>query len=364
MSQCYILSAYLVNCWCVQQKYTHTHTLRGKDSTYKIINELWIDHFSHEHELERSLLTSYALVVKNMPNYKIFTYSYLHNANTHTNIQMLAVASTHLHLTRSFSLGSLFIYTPPPSKLSMSAFASFLHSLSVFTHAQCTAERARAVWVSCTEDIWPASVRMMKCEACTPRKRPVRQRMVLLCGSSCSSVARECVLGVFFNDLSKCVCNGVSCVNVVLECVKCGSVSAPAFRVTQPICRLSGCSSVATVIGNDGQPELWLKLHRGWPRMTNVVRCVCVCTRVWRSCVCECVFPEFYWDRGHVERGEEEIRLQQRKYITEHLSSNKITCIICCGNPCPPPFLPCLALSLFFLSSTFSLFLFSAQMCR
>lgn len=83
--------------------------------------------------------------------------------------------------------------------------------------------------------------------------------------------------GGIFNDLSKCVCNGVSCVNVVLECVKCGSVSAPAFRVTQPICRLSGCSSVATVIGNDGQPELWLKLHRGWPRMTNVVRCVCVC---------------------------------------------------------------------------------------
>lgn len=83
--------------------------------------------------------------------------------------------------------------------------------------------------------------------------------------------------GGIFNDLSKCVCNGVSCVNVVLECVKCGSVSAPAFRVTQPICRLSGCSSVATVIGNDGQPELWLKLHRGWPRMTNVVQCVFVC---------------------------------------------------------------------------------------
>lgn len=80
---------------------------------------------------------------------------------------------------------------------------------------------------------------------------------------------------------------------------------------------------------------------------------MCVCTRVWRSCVCECVFPEFYWDCGHVERREEAIRLQQRKYITEHLSSNKITCIICCGNPCPTPFLPCLALSLFFLSSTF-----------
>lgn len=74
--------------------------------------------------------------------------------------------------------------------------------------------------------------------------------------------------------------------------------------------------------------------------------------------MCECVFPEFYWDCGHVARGEEEIRLQQRKYITEHLSSNKITCIICCGNPCPPPFLPCLALSLFFLSSTFSRFLY------
>lgn len=144
-----------------------------------------------------------------MPNYKIFTYSYLHNANTHTNIQMLAVASTHLHLTRSFSLGSLLIYTPPPSKLSMSAFASFLHSLSVFTRAQCTAERARAVWVSCTEDIWPASVHMMKCEACTLRKRPVRQRTVHLCGSSCSSVARECVLGVFlmiFQNVFAMVC--------------------------------------------------------------------------------------------------------------------------------------------------------------
>lgn len=103
-------------------------------------------------------------------------------------------------------------------------------------------------------------------------------------------------------------------------CVKCGCVSAPAFRVTQPICRLSGCSSVATVIGNDGQPELWLKLHRGWPRMTNVVYCVSVC-------VCGSVCfqsPEFLWDYRHAERGEEEIRLKQHKCITEHLSSNKI----------------------------------------
>lgn len=159
-----------------------------------------------------------------MPNYKIFTYSYLHNANTHTNTQMLAVASTHLHLACSFLLGSLLIYTPPPSKLSMSAFASFLHSLSVFTHAQCTAERVRAVWVSCTEDIWPASVHMMKCEACTPRKRPVRQRTVHLCGSSCSSVARECVSGVFlmiFQNVFAMVCRVCKCCVGVYEVWEC-----------------------------------------------------------------------------------------------------------------------------------------------
>lgn len=52
--------------------------------------------------------------------------------------------------------------------------------------------------------------------------------------------------------------------------MKFGCVGVPVFRVTEPICRLSGCSSVATVIGDDGQSELWPKLHRGWSRMTNV----------------------------------------------------------------------------------------------
>lgn len=65
-------------------------------------------------------------------------------------------------------------------------------------------------------------------------------------------------------------------------------MSVPAFRVAHSICGLSGCSSVATVIGNDGQPKLWLKLHRGWPRMTNIVMCVYVCD--------VCVFPDFFWD--------------------------------------------------------------------
>ena len=78
--------------------------------------------------------------------------------------------------------------------------------------------------------------------------------------------------------------------------------------------------------------------------------CVCVCVSV---CVWECVIKG---SSGTVDMssGEEAIRLQQHKFITDHLFSSKIISIILWGNPCPPLFLPSLALSLFFSLPLFS----------